>query len=91
MSRTPRKPSPRIAGQALHTMSAAVGLPGVDIVLTTILRKQLGVDSLLEASFAEDEAPFALPRSLAAIDRPATGAGAGPAPGRRAASRRKPR
>jgi len=67
--RKPRKPSPRIAGSALRTMSAAAGLPVVELMLASVLRKQLGIDTLLEASFAEDETPFTQPRPLAPIVR----------------------
>lgn len=69
MSRKLRKPGPRIAGAALRTVSAVAGLPVVDGLLAGVLRKQLGVEELLEASFAEDETPYTLPRPLAPIRR----------------------
>ncbi len=69
MSRKLRKPGPRIAGSALRTVSAVAGLPVVDGLFVSLLRKQLGVEELLDASFAEDETPFTLPRPLAPIRR----------------------
>jgi hypothetical protein len=69
MSRKLRKPGPRIAGSALRTFSAVAGMPVVDGLLAGVLRKQLGIEELLEASFAEDEPPFTLPRALTPIRR----------------------
>lgn len=75
MSRKLRKPGPRIAGSALRTVSAVAGLPVVDNLFVGLLRKQLGVEELLDASFAEDEPPFTLPRPLAPIRRAASAGG----------------
>ncbi len=73
MSRKLRKPGPRIAGSALRTVSVASGLPVVELMLAGLLRKQLGIDELLDASFAEDEPPFTLPRPPAPIRRTSGG------------------